>query len=281
MSRSSRVRRRTHASLVRIKSALDAIHQARTRDTATNRFEVKCIAHYGHNNRRNHVVIYNQNNIHEEHIEKPHERDKHACHLYDSFAATEQAKAHKHSENHTDNPRRHRRIVETVSLERRLQIVRTKQIKSECVCQNQEHSKDNTKPTAMQCSLDIVCRAAIAFACMTVTTLKNLRKRTLDKRRRRTDNRKHPHPKRGTRPAQANRSRNSNDVSRPHSRCSRDEQSIQRRDSARFLRFFNKRTNGLRKKSNLNKPRADTEIKSCRRKNNNQYGVIKDAVNRV
>ena len=94
MSRSSRVRRRPHASFVRIKSALDAIHQARTRDTAANRFEVKCIAHYGHNNRRNHVVIYNQNNIHEEHIEKPHERNKHACHLYDSFAATEQAKAH-------------------------------------------------------------------------------------------------------------------------------------------------------------------------------------------
>ena len=133
----------------------------------------------------------------------------------------------------------------------------------------------------MQRRLDIIRRSAITFAGMTVATLIDLRKRTFDKRRRRTDNRKHPHPERGTRPAQANRSRNADDVSRSHAGCRRNEQRLQRRYSARFLRFFSERTNRLHKKPNLNEPRADTEINSRSRKDHNQYGIIKNIVNGV
>ena len=159
-----RIRCRTDTGFIGIEAALDTIDHAGAGDAAEDGLEIEGIG-------KNHGEdLWQAGDVEKDDdegcqdIDAAHDRNQDRCDLDDTLAAADQAVCDESGKDSADDPRRRRRIVETVDEERRLHIERTEQIEAASIRHDQSKGKEDAEPALMHGRFNVIGRTAVTVA---------------------------------------------------------------------------------------------------------------------
>ena len=278
VSRGWGVRRWAYAGFVRVKTSFNAVNHTWAAQSAEDCPEVKRVAENWGERAGNIGDVSENNNKWDQNVSDAHKRNDFLGKLDNALSAADYAESHACRQKSADNDRSPELVVEVIRRKRWLQIVRAEQVKAEGVGGDEENAENCRDNRQVKRLFYIISRSAEAVAVL-VLLLKNLRKRTLDKRRSRADNAHQPHPKARARSAEANRGWNADDVAGSHARSGWDHQRLERWNLLWGSRLFNNQLTRRAEQPYLYEFGAERKEKSRGGKNDDENRIIHYFIN--
>ena len=147
-----------------IEAALNTINHAGAGNAAENGLEIKGIGKDHGENLRQVGNMEDDDDERRQNVDAAHDRHQDRCDLDDALTTANQAVRDEGCKDSADDPRRRRRIVETVDEERRLHIERTEQIEAASIRHNQSKGKEDAEPALMHSRFNVIGRTAVTVA---------------------------------------------------------------------------------------------------------------------
>ena len=159
-----RIRCRTDTGFIGIEAALNTVNHAGAGNAAENGLEVEGIGKDHGENLRQAGNVEDDDDEGCQDIDAAHDRHQDRCDLDDALTAANQAVRDEGCKDSADDPRRRRRIVETVDEERRLHIERTEQIEAASIRHDQSKGEEDAEPALMHSRFNVIGRTAVTVA---------------------------------------------------------------------------------------------------------------------
>ena len=274
-----RVRRRAHAGLVRVESALDAVHDRRPQKAAEGRLHVEGLCEDARDDVREVADVQHHDRQRQHDVADRHDRHEELRDAGDEAATAHDHEARERREREADVDGRVRDALHVVADEVR-RVEGRQRVEAAHVQEDDEAGEDAAEDRRAERLADRVGRAAVERA-IRVPALVDLRERALDERRRAAEDRDEPHPEHRAGTAREHGRGHADDVARPDARRGRDHQGLEGRQRLPVLLLLAEREHGLLQQGRRQELEPGREIEAAEHQQRDENVAVEVAVDRV